>query len=669
MRLPYFGAPRTETPPRRYPDNHRPDNHRPDNPGADNRRRKRPAHAAMSLLAAGALLFGGDLPAVLAQAPSDEAIVAAAQAAPQIEGPASPINLMRNGAARPNTPAAAAPGTLPQQAFDRFIVTYTNEAKQRKQQRDGDWDAIRGIVDDIMDTVGIVSEELNVDVKFLRNTSTDDAVIQTSKSLNKYQAKEFMEKVASDPDVASVEPDYINHPAYLQDVTFTYNDPQYSKQWNLTNPTTGVQNTGNARLRRGAHVKVAVLDTGYVPHPDLVTGMANGYDFISDPLSARDGDGRDPNPRDEGDYAPYNLCKDQANAHTSTWHGTSVAGIIGARGGNGMGIVGTADLARVQPVRVLGRCGGRTSDIADAIIWAAGGHVDGVPDNTYPAKIINMSLGTVSRCPAAYQRAIDIARSKGAIVVAAAGNGNTEASKYAPANCMGVITVGATTKAGTRASFSNYGTRVNISAPGEDILTLSMNSLDRPDNTKFSYDYESGTSMAAPHVSALLAQQLVNGTSITTKQVEEAFTLAGGNRIKCDKYFCSRGIINSFNLAKKAGNLDANGKLAFQRPPRKVIIKGLSAGASKEKIADGAGEAEAAEATTAASAQAAGTHEQNLADGYSQIPDDRIPGAPAMEIPEDAQVYDLNGDAEPIAQDEPLVTNPAQKPREAEEKY
>ena len=656
MRLPYFGAQRTETPPRRCPDN----------PGTDNHRSKRPAHAAMSLLAAGALLFGGDLPAVLAQAPSDEAIVAAAQAAPQIEGPASPINLMRNGAARPNTPAAAAPGTLPQQAFDRFIVTYTNEAKQRKLQRDGDWDAIRGIVDDIMDTVGIVSEELNVDVKFLRNTSTDDAVIQTSKSLNKYQAKEFMEKVASDPDVASVEPDYINHPAYLQDVTFTYNDPQYSKQWNLTNPTTGVQNTGNARLRRGAHVKVAVLDTGYVPHPDLVTGMANGYDFISDPLSARDGDGRDPNPRDEGDYAPYNLCKDQANAHTSTWHGTSVAGIIGARGGNGMGIVGTADLARVQPVRVLGRCGGRTSDIADAIIWAAGGHVDGVPDNTYPAKIINMSLGTVSRCPAAYQRAIDIARSKGAIVVAAAGNGNTEASKYAPANCRGVITVGATTKAGTRASFSNYGTRVNISAPGEDILTLSMNSLNRPDNTKFSYDYESGTSMAAPHVSALLAQQLVNGTSITTKQVEEAFTLAGGNRIKCDKYFCSRGIINSFNLAKKAGNLDANGKLAFQRPPRKVIIKGLSAGASKEKIADGAGKAEA---TAATSAQAAGTHEQNLADGYSQIPDDRIPGAPAMEIPEDAQVYDLNGDAEPIAQDEPLVTNPAQKPREAEEKY
>lgn len=644
MRLPYIGAQRTETPP---------------HPCTENRHRKRPARAALSLLAAGAILFGGDLPAVLAQAPSDEAILAAAQAAPQIEGPVSPLTLARNGAARPNTPTAAAPGTLPQQVFDRFIVTYTNEAKQRKMQRDGDWDAVRGIVDDIMDTVEVVSEALNVDTKFLHNTSTDDAVIQTSKTLNKNEAKEFMAKVASDPDVASVEPDYINYPAAEGDITFQFNDPQYSKQWNLTNPTTGVQNTGNARLRRGANVKVAVLDTGYVPHPDLVTGMANGYDFVSDPLSARDGNGRDPNPLDEGDYAPYNLCKDQANAHTSTWHGTHVAGIIGARGNNGMGIVGVADLARVQPVRVLGRCGGRTSDIADAIIWAAGGHVDGVPDNTYPAKIINMSIGTVTRCPAAYQRAIDIARSKGALVVAAAGNGNTEASKYAPANCMGVITVGATTKEGKRASFSNYGTRVNISAPGENILSLSVNSLDRPDNTKFTYVYESGTSMAAPHVSALLAQQLVNGTSMTTQQVERAFTLAGGNRIKCDKVFCSRGIINSFNLAKKAGNLDANGRVTYLRP-RKIISKGLSAGASNTKIADRAATDEAAEAT--AEALTAGANGESLTGDY-----DRIPGAPAMEIPEDAQVQDLNGDAEPITQDEPLVTNPAQKPREVNE--
>lgn len=121
----------------------------------------------------------------------------------------------------------------------------------------------------------------------------------------------------------------------------------------------------------------------------------------------------------------------------------------------------------------------------------------------------------------------------------------------------------------------------------------------------------------------LLAQQLINGTSLTTEQVYQAFTLMRTNRIKYDKYFCGRGLINSFYLAKKAGNLDANSKLSFQRPPRKVIAKGLSAGASKEKIANSAGDADTAEVTAVASAQAAGTNEKNLANDYN-----RVPGAP-----------------------------------------
>ena len=129
--------------------------------------------------------------------------------------------------------------------------------------------------------------------------------------------------------------------------------------------------------------------------------------------------------------------------------------------------------------------------------------------------------------------------------------------------------------------------------------------------------------------SDLLAQQLINGTSLTTEQVHQAFTLMRTNRIKYDKYFCGRSLINSFYLAKKAGNLDANSQLSFQRPPRKVIAKGSSSDASKEKIADGAGEADTAEVTAVASAQAAGTNEKNLANDY-----DRIPDAPAREIPE-----------------------------------
>ena len=129
--------------------------------------------------------------------------------------------------------------------------------------------------------------------------------------------------------------------------------------------------------------------------------------------------------------------------------------------------------------------------------------------------------------------------------------------------------------------------------------------------------------------SDLLAQQLINGTSLTTEQVHQAFTLMRTNRIKYDKYFCGQSLINSFYLAKKAGNLDANSQLSFQRPPRKVIAKGSSSDASKEKIADGAGEADTAEVTAVASAQAAGTNEKNLANDY-----DRIPDAPAREIPE-----------------------------------
>ena len=129
--------------------------------------------------------------------------------------------------------------------------------------------------------------------------------------------------------------------------------------------------------------------------------------------------------------------------------------------------------------------------------------------------------------------------------------------------------------------------------------------------------------------SDLLAQQLINGTSLTTEQVHQAFTLMRTNRIKYDKYFCGRSLINSFYLAKKAGNLDANSQLSFQRPPRKVIAKGSSSDASKEKIADGAGEADTAEVSAVASAQAAGTNEKNLANDY-----DRIPDAPAREIPE-----------------------------------
>ena len=137
-------------------------------------------------------------------------------------------------------------------------------------------------------------------------------------------------------------------------------------------------------------VTVAVVDTGILPHPDLVGRVLPGYDFISDPGRARDGNARDPNPRDEGDWSDGE-CGCQT--YDSFFHGLFVAGLIAANTNNGIGIAGVADGVNILPVRVLGVCGGTFEDVLDGMLWASGVAIEGVPANTTPAKIINMSLG------------------------------------------------------------------------------------------------------------------------------------------------------------------------------------------------------------------------------------------------------------------------------------
>jgi len=173
----------------------------------------------------------------------------------------------------------------------------------------------------------------------------------------------------------------------------------------------------------------------------------------------------------------------------------------------------------VVPVRVLGRCGGLTSDIADAITWASGGTVSGVPANANPAEVINMSLGGGGTCSATYQNAINGAVGRGTTVVVAAGNSNTNVSSAVPANCPNVVAVAATTSAGSRASFSNYGTGIDISAPGQSILsTLNTGTTTAGSASYASYN---GTSMAAPHVAGVVAlMQAAAPSPLTPAQVE-----------------------------------------------------------------------------------------------------------------------------------------------------
>ena len=302
------------------------------------------------------------------------------------------------------------------------------------------------------------------------------------------------------------------------------NDPYYAQyQWHLNSATGGINAPAAWDVGAGEGVVVAVLDTGILPqHPDFASGaLLPGYDFISDAeTSRRATDERVPGALDMGDWVENdNECYDGSLAEDSSWHGTHVAGTIAEATNNALGMAGVAHKASVLPVRVLGKCGGYLSDIADAITWASGGTVAGVPANTTPADIINMSLGGGSACDPLYQDAINGAVSRGTLVVVAAGNSASNAANFRPASCSNVIAVGASRITGGIASYSNFGTVVDLSGPGGGggvdgnpggyVWQAGYNGATTPTSGTYSYMGMAGTSMASPHVAGVAA--LVQG--------------------------------------------------------------------------------------------------------------------------------------------------------------
>jgi len=374
-------------------------------------------------------------------------------------------------------------------AYDRFIVRFAEVAPERF-----DTAARQHVLD-------VAGNEHGVKVSQLRRLAVGADVIRLDRKLDRAAARALMQRLANDPHVAYVEVDGRRR------ALGTPNDPNYAAQWHYYEPVAGINLPAAHDLATGAGVVVAVIDTGTTPHSDLAGQFLPGYDFISDSNVAMDTDGRDADPTDEGDYAPAGDCDVGAPATNSSWHGTHVAGTIAMLTDNGKGMAGVAPGAKLLPVRVLGRCGGYDSDIADAIVWAAGGTVAGVPGNANPAEVINLSLGGKDACSATTQAAIDSALARGAVVVAAAGNDNKDASAYTPAGCSGVIAVGAVDRAGSRATYSNYGATVDLSAPGGDatnpVWSTSNASALQPTNE--SYAAKFGTSMAAPHVAGTVA--------------------------------------------------------------------------------------------------------------------------------------------------------------------
>jgi serine protease len=385
----------------------------------------------------------------------------------------------------------AKPEPRAERASDQFIVRFVPGSAAHGNS---------GVRQRLLDANG---RRRGVSVSQLRRLAVGADVIHTSRKLDAVAAQAFMDQLRADPSVSYVEVDRMLHPA------FAPNDPLYSKQWHYYEATGGINLPAAWDLSTGAGTVVAVLDTGITPHSDLNANIVAGYDFISSLTTAQDGNARDSDPNDVGDWAPADACGAGEPASNSSWHGTHVAGTVAAVTNNGVGVAGVAFNARVMPLRVLGRCGGAVSDIADAISWAAGGTVAGVPANGNPVEVINMSLGGAGACSNTTQLAINQAVAAGTVVVVAAGNDGADASGFEPANCQNVIVVGASNRSGAKASYSNYGAAVDVSAPGGDSGTgngvaSTYNNGTTTQGTE-TYVYFQGTSMAAPHVAGTVA--------------------------------------------------------------------------------------------------------------------------------------------------------------------
>lgn len=392
---------------------------------------------------------------------------------------------------------------------------------------------------------GRLAAEMGLAMSQLRRNGLGADVMQLNRAMPVADLRGLAAKMmAEDPTIEYAEPDRKMYPL------LTPNDTNYSSLWGLGSGNGGIRANTAWDTTNGAGVVVAVLDTGIRPHPDLAANIVAGYDMIADTFVSNDGNARDSDPSDPGDWNTANQCAQGDPASNSSWHGTHVAGTIAAVGNNSTGVIGVAYGAKVQAVRVLGRCGGYTSDIADGMIWASGGTVSGLPANATPAKVLNLSLGGSGACDTTTQNAINSARSRGASVVIAAGNSNVNVSNASPANCSGVIAVAAVGPTGGKASYSNFGTLVDVAAPGGEMSTGTTNGILSTLNAGTTtpgadnYAYYQGTSMATPHVAGVVALMYAVKPTATPDQIESALK-SSARAFPATCSGCGTGIVNA----------------------------------------------------------------------------------------------------------------------------
>lgn len=398
-----------------------------------------------------------------------------------------------------------------ERSFNRLIIKYKEQASTRA----GVFDA--RAAQDHVGTLSASNKAVNPNaagLSYLKSVTAQTHVAVTAQMHSRAELFALTKQLEQDPAVAYAEIDELAYPQ------FTPNDPSYAgQQWHYQAPGSF---TGGANLplawdsATGSGMVVAVIDTGYRAHADLAANVLPGYDFISDLTTANDGDGRDSDASDPGDWTLANQCSSGSTPTNSTWHGTHVAGTIAAVTNNGIGVAGVAFHAKILPVRVLGVCGGYASDIAAGMQWAAGLDVPGVPANPNKAKVLNLSLGGSGACGTTYQDAVNAVRAAGSVVVVATGNNYSKTTISSPANCTGVMAVTAHTKSGDNAGYAQIGAGTTLSAPGggQGVIDTAQaapidvySTLNAGTTTPGadSYAEYSGTSMATPHVAGVAA--------------------------------------------------------------------------------------------------------------------------------------------------------------------
>jgi serine protease len=468
---------------------------------------------------------------------------------PAVPAQAAPIDDNTSAPAPRETPAAKTTHTI--------LVTF--DAAQQNPSA-----SAKAAVGNIAETVA------GAEVTGVQAITSTTVAVTVNTELNAGQASRIQAKVEKVRGIDAAEPSLTFYPTALAGPTDLWNIYQTGgSAYSVNADTAWATNTGTRA--NGTPEIVGVIDTGITAHADLTGSDTSiiggnviaGYDFISSKASARDGNGRDSNPTDVGDY----YYDEYGDLVQSSWHGTHVAGIIAAIN-NDFGVVGVAPSAKIEPVRVLGRDGGSEADIIAGVRWGSGNAVKGVPTNKHPANVLNLSLGGRGKCSKAMQSAVNAAVAKGVPVVVAAGNSTWPLSEFAPANCKNVISVTASTADGNLAYFSNYGTTsrpATIAAPGgsgcEDASCASENILSTwNDGTTTvgtaAYGWMAGTSMAAPHVSGVLALLRAMHPTWKPDQLTTAIRMTAtplAATAGCNTTACGAGVVNAAQAVSLLG--------------------------------------------------------------------------------------------------------------------